>query len=114
MRKIYFIFSFILFASFLHAQQVGMYNHYFFKPMIYNPAFTGNGDEMQATVISRAQWTGFQNAPQLNIFALDGRVKEKKIGLGVMLISDRKGINHRTGGNILYSYRINFSEDAHL
>ncbi|MGZ3862704.1 MAG: PorP/SprF family type IX secretion system membrane protein [Bacteroidia bacterium] len=114
MRKIYFIFSFFLLAAFLHAQQVGMYNHYFFKPMIYNPAFTGNGEEMQASIISRAQWSGFQNAPQLNIFALDAPLKEKKIGLGLMLISDRKGINQRTGGNILYSYRIDFSEDARL
>ncbi|MGZ3866162.1 MAG: PorP/SprF family type IX secretion system membrane protein [Bacteroidia bacterium] len=114
MRKIYFIFSFFLFAAFVRAQQVGMYNHYFYKPMIYNPAFTGSGDETQATLISRAQWTGFQNAPQLNMFVLDGPVKEKKVGLGLMLISDRKGINQRTGGNILYSYKISFSEDAHL
>lgn len=95
------------------AQQVGMYNHYFFNQFIYNPAFAGTGNT-QATLISRAQWTGFSGAPQLNIFTMDGAIKNKKAGLGLMLISDKRGLNQRTGGSLAYSYKVSFNEETHL
>ncbi len=38
----------------------------------------------------------------------------KKIGLGLTLISDRKGITNRTGGSLSYSYRVTINDDAHL
>jgi len=114
MRSCYCIFIFVLLVGGARAQQVGMYNHYFFNPVVYNPAFAGSGEDVRATLISRAQWAGFRNAPQLNMFVLDGPLKEKKIGLGLLLLSDRRGINRRTGGNVSYSYSLNFSEEARL
>lgn len=114
MRNCYYIFIFVLLVGGARAQQVGMYNHYFFNPVVYNPAFAGSGEDVRATLISRAQWAGFRNAPQLNMFVLDGPLKEKKIGLGLLLLSDRRGINRRTGGNVSYSYSLNFSEEARL
>ncbi|MGZ4049577.1 MAG: PorP/SprF family type IX secretion system membrane protein, partial [Bacteroidia bacterium] len=53
-------------------------------------------------------------APQLNIFTLDGNLMSKKVGLGIMLISDRKGITNRVGGDLCYSYRLNINDDMHL
>lgn len=100
----------ILFAE---AQQVGMVGHGFFKPMINNPAFTGHQD-LNAMIISRSQWTDFNGAPQLNLFTLDGNLLNKKVGLGLSLISDRKGITHRIGGYLNYSYRLNINDDTYL
>jgi type IX secretion system PorP/SprF family membrane protein len=107
---ILFIFSF-LFAS---AQQVGMYSHAFFKPMAYNPAYTGYDASTNAMILSRSQWTGFKGSPQLNLFTLDGNFLNEKIGIGLSLISDRKGITNRIGGNLYYSYRLKINDDAHL
>lgn len=98
----------------LAAQQVGMYNHYFLKPVVYNPALAGAGDEVDAMFISRSQWTGFNGAPELNIFSIDGALKQGKVGLGLTLISDTRGINRRKGGNVSYSYRFRISEEAHF
>jgi type IX secretion system PorP/SprF family membrane protein len=39
---------------------------------------------------------------------------DKKMGLGLELISDKRGINKKMGGNLFYSYRINLNENAHL
>jgi len=114
MRNCYYIFIFFWLVVGARAQQVGMYNHYFFNPVVYNPAFAGSGEDVRATLMSRAQWAGFRNAPQLNMFVLDGPLKDKKIGLGLLLLSDRRGINRRTGGNVSYSYSFNFSEEARL
>lgn len=107
------ILSFVFICSFANAQQIGMYSHYFYKPLVYNPAFTGS-DDANALLISRAQWTDFKDAPQLTIFTIDGNLMDKKIGLGLGLISDRKGITNRTGGNLFYSYRLIINEDTRL
>ncbi len=100
------------------AQQIGMYGHYFYKPLVYNPAFTGVIDDdntnANALLISRSQWANFKGAPQLTIFTADGNILDKKVGLGLSLISDRKGITNRTGGNVYYSYRVALNKDMHL
>lgn len=117
MKKIIFILIFVactLCAEKINAQQIGMYSHYFYKPMIYNPAFTGDGDAVNIMLINRAQWSDFKGAPQLNIFTLDGRLLDKKVGLGLQLISDRKGISNRLGGDLSYSYRVKLNDDMHL
>ncbi len=113
MKKIYLLVTVLMTTALSHAQQIGMYSHFFFKPMVYNPAYTGADDAVNAMIISRNQWTGFRGAPQLNIFTADGSFN-KKAGLGVQLISDRKGLTNRIGGNVSYSYRLTINDDMHL
>lgn len=113
MKKIYVLFIFLITTVLANAQQIGMYSHFYFKPMIYNPAFTGAGEGIDAMLINRSQWTGFKGAPQLNIFSVDGTIN-KKAGLGMQLISDRKGLTNRIGGNVSYSYRLMINDDMHL
>jgi type IX secretion system PorP/SprF family membrane protein len=114
MKKKYLFFTFLILTVLTsNAQQTGMYSHYYFKPMVYNPAFTGADDGVNAMVIYRNQWTGFKGAPQLNIFTLDGNIV-KKAGVGMQLISDRKGLSNRIGGNVSYSYRLMLGDDMHL
>ena len=96
------------------AQQIGMYSHSFYKPMIFNPAFSGSEDETNVMLISRSQWTDFKDAPQLTVFTIDGNLLDKKVGLGLGLISDRKGITNRTSGNLFYSYKLIINDDSRL
>lgn len=114
MKKGFTIALFVFTCSFAGAQQIGMYSHYFYKPLVYNPAFTGSNDEPNATIISRSQWTDFTNAPQLTVFTVDGNLMDKKVGVGLGLISDRKGITNRMGGNLYYSYRLKINDDTRL
>ena len=114
MRKGFVLSLMVLFTLFADAQQIGMYSHYFYNPMIYNPAFTGSGEAVNVMLINRTQWTDFKGAPKLTIFTLDGSLIDKKAGLGLSLISDRKGISNRTGGNLSYSYRLTMNDELHL
>ena len=121
MKKIIITFLIVFFLPFgegrggvSFAQQIGMYSHYFYKPLVYNPAFTGSGAEPNAMIISRSQWSDFTNAPQLAIFTADGNLMDKKVGVGLGLISDRKGITNRIGGNLFYAYRLNINDDTRL
>ena len=101
-------------AAKVFAQQIGMYSHYFYNPMLYNPSFAGSGEYSNAMLLQRNQWTDFRGAPRLSIFTIDGSLSAEKIGLGFSLLNDRKGITNRTSGNLAYSYRINLNSDMHL
>lgn len=98
----------------LTSQQIGIYSYEFYKPMISNPAFTGSNESLNAMLISRSQWINFKNAPQLNIFTLDGMLSNKKIGIGLDLFSDKKGISNKIGGNIYYSYWLKINDNSKL
>ena len=114
MKKIIAISFTLLFSFALNAQQIGMYGHYFYKPMVYNPAFTGMEDAPNVMFVSRSQWSDFKGAPQLNIATFDGKLTNKKAGLGVMLVSDRKGITNRIGGDVCYSYHLKLNDEMRL
>ncbi len=114
MKKGFIIISIVFCAIIANAQQIGMYSHYFYNPLVYNPAFTGSGGAVNAMLISRSQWNDFKGAPKLTVFTLDGSLIPKKVGLGLSLINDRKGISDRTGGYLSYSYRININADMHV
>ena len=104
----------VLFVMLLKAQQIGDYTNFFYKPMLYNPAYTGVQNNINATAITRLQWSGFTNAPQFNAFTLDGKFKKKKMALGLNLISDKQGLTGRTGGDILYSYSLTLNKRNRL
>lgn len=114
MRKAVLIIVIVFISSLANAQQIGMYSHYFYNPMVYNPAFAGSGNVINTMLLSHSQWAGFKGAPKLTIFTLDGNLVAKKVGTGLTLINDRKGISNRTGGNLSYSYRLTINDDAHL
>jgi type IX secretion system PorP/SprF family membrane protein len=114
MKPFFKIIIFILIAKNLHSQQIVMFNHYFYKPMVYNPAFTGTGDAANLMLINHTQWTGFKGGPQYNLLTFDGNLINKNTGLGITLVSDKKGVNNRVGGNISYSYKIRFKDKIYL
>jgi type IX secretion system PorP/SprF family membrane protein len=114
MKRVFNIIVFVLMIGVLNAQQIVMFNHYFYKPMVYNPAFTGTSDAPNLMLINHTQWTGFKGGPQYNILTFDGNLINKNTGLGINIISDKKGVNSRIGGNISYSYKIRFKNKIHL
>jgi len=114
MKRLIFFWCVNFLVTLLKAQQIGDYTNYFYKPMLYNPAYTGVQKNINAMAITRIQWTGFTNAPQYNALTLDGRVKKKRIGLGINIISDKQGLTGKTGGNILYSYSLGLNKTTRL
>lgn len=114
MNKKLNILLFILMSSILNSQQIVMFNHYFYKPMSYNPAYTGTSDVPNLMLINHTQWTGFKGGPQYNILTFDGNFINKNTGLGISIISDKKGVNSRIGGNVSYSYKLKIKDKIHL
>jgi len=109
-----YIYLSLLFVSSVKGQQVSLFNHYFYNPTFYNPAFTGDKGTTNVMLISRNQWSGFKGSPKLNFLTVDGSILNNKMGIGLSLFSDTKGINNTFGGNLLYSYRIKLNEISKL
>lgn len=110
LKLIYVIFA----VSSLSAQQIVDFSHYFYKPMVYNPAFTGHDSVPTIMLINHTQWTGFTGRPQYNVLSFDGTFFNKNTGLGLTVLSDRKGVNSRVGGTVNYSYKLKFNDKASL
>lgn len=105
---------FVVFVLKSNAQQVVMFSHYFQQPMLYNPSAAGSKGATNLMLINHTQWTGFKGAPQYNILAVDGNLFNKNTGVGLSLISDKKGISSRLSGNLFYSYKLKFNSKSHL
>jgi len=120
MKKIFSVlsvFSMLFFfgrIDIAYSQQIGLFSHYFYKPLFYNPAFTGYKDETDAMLISRSQWAEFKNPPQLTVFTIDGNLFKKKVCLGLGFSSDRKGITNRISGTLYYAYRLILNDDTRI
>lgn len=112
MNKIKIILSLLFVLNQYYAQQVGMLNHYFLKPLLYNPAFAGNESAPDLMLLHHNQWTGFTGAPQYNMLSFDLPIK--KMGIGLNALSDKRGLNNRTNVNLSYSYKLQFKENIYL
>jgi len=59
----------ILFMLFFHSEKVSaqydaQLSQYMLAPGTFNPAFTGQGSDLNISLINRQQWVGVENAPR--------------------------------------------------
>jgi type IX secretion system PorP/SprF family membrane protein len=71
-----------------------------------NPAYAGSRDVMEVSISNRAQWVGFEGAPQTQVLSIHAPITKKKIGFGVQLFNDKIGPRQVTGLNTAYAYHI--------
>lgn len=114
MRHWLVIFVTILCSCSIYAQQLPLFNHYFFKPMVYNPAYTGADSSTNILLVNRTQWTGFKGGPQYNNLTVDGNMFNKNTGVGLNIISFRRGLTNTIGGNLFYSYKLKINKNSHI
>lgn len=95
----------------VQAQQIPLYSQYQQNPFLYNPARTGENDNTYLYGVYRRQWTDIAGSPETVALTVDGPLKNKKIGLGAYLYSDRTDLIERLGGNFSYAYFFNFKDD---
>lgn len=88
-----------------HAQHNSSYSQYMFNGLLINPAYAGSNDALNLTALYRKQWTGFDNAPNTLSFTAHTPLKNKKVNLGVVVISDRFGITEHLKASLIYAYR---------
>ena len=96
MRKTLFLILLIVLICFhkLEAQFDTQLSNYWAAISYFNPAYAGQSSNLEATLISRIQWLGIENAPRATIvtanmpYSIAGRVH----GLGASMYNDRSGL----------------------
>src|ERR1035437_2811485 len=111
MKKIFEIFIFVIVNWQLsivncYAQQDPQYSMYMFNQLALNPAYAGSKEVLSSALVYRNQWTGISGAPTTAMFSLQTPLKNKKIGLGMEIISDKLGPQNTSGILLSYAYRI--------
>lgn len=96
------------------AQQEVMISQYMFNGLFLNPAYTGSHKYFSATLLHRNQWLNLEGAPKSYLFAVDGPVKGKNMGIGLSVVSDKIGITNQTDVMVNYSYHLQVTDKSRL
>ncbi len=96
----------------VNAQHDNLYSQYMFNGLLVNPAYAGSNDMLNATAVYRNQWVGFDGAPKTGTFSLHTPLKNKKLNVGLLFITDQYGITTQNVINGVFAYRIFFKKSS--
>jgi len=87
------------------AQQNPEYTQYMYNTITVNPGYTGSVGTLEANLLLRKQWVNIDGAPQTGTFGIHSPIGNKKVGLGLNIISDDLGpsTEQTLTGNLSYS-----------
>lgn len=89
-------------------------SHYYINMMTVNPALTGSGENTQAFLSHRSQFTGLNGGPQTSYLSLDGPTLSKKFGIGFTALNDVTSILARTNFMVNYAYSLKLGNESNL
>lgn len=96
------------------AQQENTFNHFSFNTQTINPAYAGSWDATGFLIMGQNQWAGLEGAPKSYAFSMQTPFRQKGVGLGLNIISDKIGLEKRLHVNADYSYRLKLKEEVFL
>ncbi|MDB5281358.1 MAG: Bacteroidetes-specific putative rane protein [Bacteroidota bacterium] len=104
-KKIFFAFFGLLSVG-LYAQQVEDFSLLRENAFVLNPALAGTEGYIHGTATFRKEFLSIDQSPYTAMFAMDGQIKEKHIGLGGYVIHDVTGPTGKTGGSFAFAYNL--------
>lgn len=105
MRKLYFLLL-IVAAHNAFAQQDPLYSQYLTNPLLFNPAYAGLNNSLNASLSFRNQWAGYVGSPSTVNLNSHISLVENKVGLGGMIIRDVMGATKNIEAQVLASYKL--------
>jgi type IX secretion system PorP/SprF family membrane protein len=106
MKKILLPFILLIAALQAQAQIDPLYAQYLTNPLTINPAYTGLNNNLNMSISYRRQWAGFEGSPTTANVSAHTSLKNDRMGIGVIFISDKIGSNKNTEAHVTYSYKI--------
>ncbi|MFC2152546.1 type IX secretion system membrane protein PorP/SprF [Bacteroidota bacterium] len=98
----------------LSAQQEPMFTQHMFDPISINPAFVGTTNMLNVNTLTRLQWVGLEGSPKTFSLSAHMPIEDRKIGLGVTLLSDKIGPVNNTFFTVNYAYRLRVNDQLTL
>ena len=96
------------------SQQDPVYTQYLTNLLTIQPAYAGISGVLSISALSRAQWVGWEGAPNTNTFTAHVPMKSYSVGLGLSIINDKWGPILQNGLYADYAYRINLKPREYL
>jgi len=88
------------------SQQDPIYTQYLTNLLSIQPAYAGISGVLSVSALSRAQWVGWEGAPNSNTFTMHLPMKSFNVGLGLSIVNDKWGPILQNGLYADYAYRI--------
>lgn len=91
-------------------QQEPGISQYMFNGLFLNPAYAGSHKYFSSSLLFRRQWVNFDGAPQSIVAAVDGPLKDNKMGVGLIIANDQIGVTKQTDIVANYAYHLKLGE----
>ena len=96
------------------AQQDPVYTQYIYNMMTINPAYAGTQNFLHLNTLTRLQWVGMDGAPKTFSLGVHTPLNQRKVGVGLTVVSDEIGPINNTHITVNYAYRITVFESLKL
>ena len=96
------------------AQQDAMFTYYMFNHQAVNPAYVGSRQIINATMLNRSQWTGFEGAPWSHTVSLNAPLLNESMGFGFSFSNDVVGPALLNNLTIDFAYHLKLNRNENF
>ena len=107
------IVALVIIAGSVKAQQNVQFTQYMYNTLAVNPAYAGSRGVLNASLLGRLQWVGFDGAPRTQTFYVHSPLPKENMGLGFSVTNDKIGPSNNTYIVGSYSYTIKLNDYGH-
>ncbi len=90
----------------IQAQNDVHFSQYMFNEITFNPAAIEISNTINASLVGRQQWIGFENAPSTQAFNASTYIQEIFGGVGINIIHDRLGYESFLTARAFYAFPV--------
>jgi type IX secretion system PorP/SprF family membrane protein len=94
----------------LSGQLTPVTNQYILNPLTINPSYAGTRGALNIAAFYRKQWAGIVGSPETRTLAFDAPLFNDKMGLGLIISSDKIGVTKETRVSTNYAFKISMKE----
>jgi type IX secretion system PorP/SprF family membrane protein len=110
MKKIIKTLFWLMLSVNLSGQLAPVTTQYILNPLTINPAYAGNRGALNIAAFYRRQWVGISGSPETITLSADAPFLDNKLGLGLIISTDKLGVTRENRINTNYSYKINMKD----
>ncbi len=111
MKRIAQITLILLVGTSIFAQQDAQTSMYFFNPLQFNPGYAGSRGALNITGVTRAQWVGWDGAPNTQFLSVHAPVLRQDIGVGANIAYDKIGSRSGFSAMANFAYHMQLNND---
>ncbi|WKN43360.1 PorP/SprF family type IX secretion system membrane protein [Tunicatimonas pelagia] len=89
-----------------YAQQRPIFSQYMFNGLVLNPAYAGNQQQWEVSLVHRDQWVNVEGAPKTQSLVTHTALENRPMGVGLIVSRDQIGIHDDYSIYGSYAYKI--------